>query len=332
MRVENVGTETCPGCGATLLAGLRFCRTCGYRLGEGVEEFIPTQRLDAAAAPPRATDPFAARQTWGPPAPRPLGTAPLRQAGDAPAWGLAGACRQSRGGWMTWVVLLIVLLSASGIVTKLVSDRVAGGLKQAQGLPSNSILKEVDDIETADGGGVFITGLSGPGGSLERAGIVGGDVIKSLDGQPVANTSALRKILANTPPGKTVPVTFVHDDETKTAMLTTADERDFHGMTLIDARPGGEGRIGVDVGARVRVPGSNIYGVEVDGVTRNGPADLAGLKRGDIVTEFDGKPVRTPGDMRLRIWSATPGETVKAVVVRGGQRLEILVKMGRQRG
>jgi membrane-associated protease RseP (regulator of RpoE activity) len=331
MRVENVGTETCPGCGATLLAGLRFCRMCGYRLGEGVEEFIPTQRLDAAA-PPRATDPFAARQTWGPPARQTFGTAPLRQAGDAAARSLARACRPSRGGWITWFVLLVALLSASGVVTRSVSERVAGGLKQAQALPSNSILKEVDDIETADGGGVFITGLSGPDSSLERAGISGGDVIKSLDGQPVANTSALRKILAATPPGKTVAVTFVHDDELKTATLTTADERDFHGMSLIDARPGGQGRIGVDVGNRVRVDGSNVYGVEVDGVTRNGPADLAGLKRGDILTEFDGKPVRTPGDMRLRIWSATPGDTVKAVVVRNGQRLEISVKMGRQRG
>lgn len=332
MRVENVGTETCPSCGAALFAGLRFCRMCGYRLGEGVEEFVPTQRLDTAAAPPRATDPFAARQTRGATTLQPSGTAPLGRAGDAPAWGLARACRPRRAGWMIWVVLLVALLTASGVVTRSVRDRVAGGSKQGQGLPTNSILKEVDDIETADGGGVFITGLSGPDGSLERAGVVGGDVIKSFDGQPVPNTSALRKILAATPPGKTVPVTFVHDGETKTATLTTADERDFRGMTLIDARPGGQGRIGVDVGERVRVPGSNVYGVEVDGVTRNGPADLAGLKRGDIMTEFDGKPVRTPGDMRLRIWSATPGDTVKAVVVREGQRLEIPVKMGRQRG
>ena len=332
MRVENVGTETCPGCGATLLAGLRFCRMCGYRLGEGVEEFVPTQRLDTAAAPPRATDPFAARQTWGPPVRQPFGTAPLRQAGDATARGLAGACRPRRGGWRLWLVLLVALLSASGVVTRSVSERVAGGLKQAQGPPSNSILKEVDDIETADGGGVFITGLSGPDSSLERAGIIGGDVIKSLGGQPVANTTALRKILAAMPPGKTVPVTFIHDDELKAGMLTTADERDFHGMALIDARPGGQGRIGVDVGERVRAPGSNIYGVELDSVTRNGPADIAGLKRGDILTEFDGKPVRTPGDLRLRIWSATPGDTVKAVVVRDGQRLEIPVKMGRQKG
>src|SRR5215210_6325650 len=68
MRAENM--VNCPSCGATLVAGLRFCRRCGYRLGEGVEEYVPTQRFDASsmptAAPPApGTDPFQARQTWG---------------------------------------------------------------------------------------------------------------------------------------------------------------------------------------------------------------------------------------------------------------------------
>ena len=68
MRAEQM--VNCPSCGATLVAGLRFCRMCGYRLGEGVEEYVPTQRFDAASMPtaaqaPPATDPFTPRQTWG---------------------------------------------------------------------------------------------------------------------------------------------------------------------------------------------------------------------------------------------------------------------------
>jgi S1-C subfamily serine protease len=193
-------------------------------------------------------------------------------------------------------------------------------------------MAEVDGFSTADGGGAFIDGLAAPGTSLEAAGLRGGDIITGWDGQPVRDAGALRRILAGTPPGKAVQVTYIQDGETKTATVTTADRRDFHGMDSINARPGGQGRIGVDPGDRVRVPNSNIYGVELDGVDRNGPADLAGLKRGDIVTDFGGKPVRTPGDLRLRIYEATPGGTVTAVVMRGGQRLEIPVKMGRQRG
>src|ERR1043165_1990049 len=90
MRAENLDTINCPSCGATLVAGLRFCRMCGYRLGEGVEEFVPTQRLDAAApyAPSQsqATDPFAARTTWGASPLQPVGTAPIKKAGGTSAW------------------------------------------------------------------------------------------------------------------------------------------------------------------------------------------------------------------------------------------------------
>src|SRR5438067_13266604 len=89
MRAENVDTVDCPNCGATLVAGLRFCRRCGYRLGEGVEEYVATQRLDANAPPvvaqSNATDPFAARATWGQAPLQPFGTTSLKhQHGDSP--------------------------------------------------------------------------------------------------------------------------------------------------------------------------------------------------------------------------------------------------------
>lgn len=336
MRAENLEMVNCPSCGATLVAGLRFCRMCGYRLGEGVEEYVATQLLDPAA-PPRAaqpaTDPFAPRQTWGAAPLQPAGASPLRKQNDTSAWSWAGACNPKRGGWLMWVILIIVLATAAGVVTKSVRDRVGGGgSKQAAMLPSNSVMAEVDGFTTADGGGAFIDGLAGPGTSLEAAGILGGDIITSWDGQPVRDAGAMRRIVAGTPPGKTVPVTYIHDGETRTGAVTTIDKRDFHGMTPIEARPGGRGVLGVDPGDRVRVPNSNIYGVELDGVDRNGPADLAGLKKGDIITDFGGKPVRTPGDLRLRIYQAEPGSTVTAIVIRDGQRLEIPVKMGRQRG
>jgi membrane-associated protease RseP (regulator of RpoE activity) len=336
MRAENLDTVNCPSCGATLVAGLRFCRMCGYRLGEGVEEYVATQLLDPAAPPrptaSKATDPFAARQTWGAAPLQPVGTAPLKKSGDTSAWSWAGACNPKRGGWLMWMILVIVLLTAAGVVTKSVRDRIGGGPKQAAMLPSNSIMAEVDGFTTADGGGAFIDGLAGPDTSLERAGILGGDIITVFDGQPVRDAGAMRRILAGIPPGKSVQVTYIHDGETKMTTLTTADRRDFRGMTPVDSRPGGRGVLGIDPGDRVRVPSSNIYGVELDGVDRNGPADLAGLKKGDLITDFGGKPVRTPGDLRLRIYEAMPSSTVPVVVMRDGQRLEIPVKMGRQRG
>src|ERR687883_652863 len=122
MRAENM--VNCPSCGATLVAGLRFCRMCGYRLGEGVEEYVATQRLDPAAQPfaaaSKATDPFAARQTWGAAPLQPVGTAPIGRPGDASVSSQAGACNTRRAGWVILMIMLIVLLTAAGVVTKAV--------------------------------------------------------------------------------------------------------------------------------------------------------------------------------------------------------------------
>jgi membrane-associated protease RseP (regulator of RpoE activity) len=336
MREEPVGTITCPSCDAQLTAGLRFCRMCGYRLGEGVEEFVPTQLLDPTAAPAQTTDPFAARQTWGGVQPvqplQSLGTTSLNRPNTSSLGSWASACKPRSSNWWIWIIVVIAVLAVSGAVSNSVRNRAARRAAVAQ-LPATSILDEVDDFDTADGGGAFIEGLAGPDTSLERAGLMGGDIITSLDGKPVRDEDAIRRILATIPPGKTVPIGFIHDNESKTGMLTTIAKGDFRGMGPIDARPGGRGLIGIDSSdpERVRVPNTNIYGVELGDINRNGPADLAGLKKGDIITEFNGKPIRTPGDLRLRIYEAVPGDIVKVVLMRGGEQMTIDVKMGRSK-
>jgi len=331
-QFEGSGTVTCPNCRAEMVAGLRFCRRCGFRLGEGVEEFTETRRFDGKTppfAPPAAATKdapnFAANQTW---TAAPLAAAaphtPARP--DAAGQQGAGGFKSWRMGWFGWVVLTLVLMFAVSMAVR--SVRREAGAPEA---PRISLEREVDGFRTADGGGAFIEGLDGPGTSLEAAGLRGGDTITSFDGKPVRDARSMRRLLRQTPPGKTVEVVYISEGQTRTATLVTAAAEGYRGREALRARPGGEGQIGVNVGDRVRVPELNTHGTELDRVTRNGPADMAGLKRGDIVLEFNGQPTRTPGDLRLRIYEAVPGETVTAVVMRDGQRLEIPVKVGRSR-
>lgn len=341
MRAENTGTVNCPSCGASLVAGLRFCRRCGYRLGEGVEEYVPTQRFDASSMPtaaprPPATDPFTPRQTWGnaPVQPmRPFGATTTLDASQAEGatgkW--AKMCRPARGGWWMWLTIIVVLMVAGGMLPLTIRMRRDGPPSAAAPAPMNSLLAEVDALDTPDGGGAKIRGLAGPNTSLDAAGLFGGDIITNFDLKPVRDADALRKLIAETPPGKAVEVIYIHDGETKKTTLTTRGREAFKGMQPIDARPGGRGIIGVNVGDSVRLPNSNVFGVELGNVTRNGPADLAGLKESDVVFEFGGKPIRTTGDLRLRIYEAVPGSTVTVTIMRDGQRLDIPVKIGRQK-
>ena len=58
---------------------------------------------------------------------------------------------------------------------------------------------------------------------------------------------------------------------------------------------------------------------------------MAGVKEGDIVIQFNDIPIRTPAEFLMRVRRAAPYSTVKVVVMRGSEKLEIPVKMGRGR-
>lgn len=327
----------CPSCRAALVAGMRFCRMCGYRLGEGVEEYAETRRFDGTmptGAKPTA-DASQARATM-PPQWGALATPPSATNNSTPAssrtssmwWNWPRSCRPMRMNWMMWVIIAIAITAATGGLSFRLRDLRMRPISINVGAPQS--FAGVDGFDTAEGGGAMITGIAAPGTPVERAGLYGGDIITNFDGKQITDDDAMRGALASTPVGKSVEVIYTRDGvpDLKT-VLTTISEKSFRGLSSLNERPGGQGRIGVSNFDRVRVPNSNIYGVEIDNVDRNGPADIAGLHEGDIVTDFGGKLVRTEGDMRLRIYEAVPGSTVPVVVVRGGQRLEIPVKVGR---
>lgn len=336
MRAENTGVVNCPSCGATLIAGLRFCRRCGYRLGEGVEEYVATQRFDAASMPtaaatPPATDPFHARPTWGAAPIQPFGAASTLN-GQQPQGvtsKLAKVCRPVRGVWL-WVVIITAVLIVGGMLPLAMVSRRGGGASAPA--PVRSFLG-VDGFENAPGGGALVTGIAGPETPLLRAGLIGGDIIKRFDGKDVRDAGEMRRILGETPVGKTFEVVYVRDGATATTTLTTAAQKDTPGIRMFDQRPGGAGNIEINRGdlERVQVPGTNIFGVELGSIDRNGPADIAGLRKGDIVIKFGDYLVRTPGDLRYRISEALPGTTVPVTVVRGAEQVEIPVKVGRSR-
>jgi len=71
------------------------------------------------------------------------------------------------------------------------------------------------------------------------------------------------------------------------------------------------------------------HGALVNEVIKDSPADKAGLKRGDIIVEYDGKQVDELNDLP-RLVAATPvGETVKVKVFRDGKERTVKVKIGR---
>jgi len=69
-------------------------------------------------------------------------------------------------------------------------------------------------------------------------------------------------------------------------------------------------------------------GALVAGVTPGSPAAHAGIQRGDIILELDGRPVTEPGDLSVRIGQTAPGTTVHLKIFRNGQTRDLDVKLG----
>jgi S1-C subfamily serine protease len=72
-------------------------------------------------------------------------------------------------------------------------------------------------------------------------------------------------------------------------------------------------------------------GVLLAGVRQDGPADKAGVKRGDRIVALGGKQVADIRDMMHVLRQAKPGETTAITVVRGGKRIELKVTYGTSR-
>ena len=70
-------------------------------------------------------------------------------------------------------------------------------------------------------------------------------------------------------------------------------------------------------------------GIYVTEVTKNGPAETAGITEGDIITQIDDVKLETMNDLREYIYTKKPNDEVTLKINRGKIKRDIVVKLGR---
>ena len=73
-------------------------------------------------------------------------------------------------------------------------------------------------------------------------------------------------------------------------------------------------------------------GLKLTGVRAGSPADSGGLKPGDVIVEFAGKPVKDLFSYSDALYAQKPGDIVKIVYLRDGKRSETSVTLGKRGG
>lgn len=136
-----------------------------------------------------------------------------------------------------------------------------------------------------------------------------GGALVDADGRLVGiNTAILSRSGGNQGIGFAVPVNlarWVMDGLVENGSV----QRGFLGVMIQD----------VNAGLAQAFDLGEVQGALVSEVTPDSPADKAGLKSGDVITEFDGKSVEDSRRLKLAVGATEPGKTVEVTVIREGK-------------
>jgi serine protease Do len=178
-----------------------------------------------------------------------------------------------------------------------------------------------------------------------KAGLKAKDVIMEYDGTPVEGTVQFRRLVRETPPGRTVNLTVMRDGhETKLSVQVGDSARNMESrlrmvmpsrpfnfnFTMPEFMPGRSPALGIEaedlsgqLGEYFHVPGGE--GVLVREVNADTPAAKAGLKAGDVITKVDGKAVKGLGELRDNLREKRDQKSVTLTIVREGAEKSISV-------
>lgn len=320
----------CQSCGAERSDQDRFCRSCGAPAAASVTEMEDTRRFNPAAqgAPSGFTSqfyvPHAAAYPVQPETNSLYKTASLRK-----------RLLKQKAFWVFLLILISMFTMVGvGIGMKMGNSRRAAAEDRIRRISTEDVPNAFgfrpglisDAGYPQDIKGIYVESLVTDDGPAALANIQAGDVLMTLNGKPVRNNTELRDVLDALATGQTVPADIYREGETSTVQIKIADRNYPPLQPKLEMRE--QGWFGVDNSTRrCGVPGVQKCGVEVQGLDENSPADLGGMREGDVVTEFNGFKVRTPEEFNRRIRLTKPRSKVAVTFYRGNaeQKAELIL-------
>jgi len=188
-----------------------------------------------------------------------------------------------------------------------------------------------DSFGLTDKAGALVSKID-PKGPAADAGLQRGDVIVEFDGKPIKQMDELPRLVAATPIGKTCELVALRDGKRKSFEVKVGELPESE--VAIQPAKAGEKEDGPSAwGLRVQNVTPEIArqlelddsaGVVVAGVEPGSPAEEAGMRRGDVILEANGKSVAKSTDLRDALAGTKKG--ARLLVRRGDSEVYVAMK------
>jgi serine protease Do len=166
-----------------------------------------------------------------------------------------------------------------------------------------------------------------PDGPADDAGLRQRDVIREFDGKPIDDFDDLPRVVASAPVNSKIDLVVIRDGKRKTLhpVIGAMDEPELTQLAK-GSPPSGAEAFGMSVQALTPEIAQQLGveeggGVVVSSVDPTGPAQEAGVRRGDVIVEVDQKEVKDPETLHDRLSNAD--ERALLLIRRGDSQLYV---------
>lgn len=204
----------------------------------------------------------------------------------------------------------------SNMVNNLVNQiiefgEVRRGVLGVSGRSVNSEIAKAMELSSSQGG--FIEQVA-PNSAASDAGIQAGDVITKVNGKPVKSFGELRGKIGSIGAGKVINLTIVRGDKEKVFSVTLKRDES-NNISAVSIHRMLEG-------AKLENNAAS-DGVKITAVVQDSPANLIGLKAGDIIRGINRNPIQNLAELR----NALKDDGVFALnIIRGNETLYLMIR------